>query len=280
MIVQNFGYHMHSTHSDGKNTLKEMIEQAIRLGWNEIGFSDHLIVHKDIKTSPSWKVLKKYYGAHIYRDNFTEAKKAFKAYKDEIKYLRTQYPIKIYIGAEVDYFTYNGWLDEFLDFRHELNLDYYVSGNHFLFDDDGSLIDPALLNEITPDTSEQKKIISRHFATIGEAAKSGLFDFIAHIDYMRRVNICTSEAFYTDKMKLIETLSVTNTPVEINTKGILKFGEAFPCCWMLEEMKKHHIPVVISDDSHNISRIGENFVFVEKLLQEMNYTNRWKLNRE
>ena len=33
--------HLHTTFSDGKNSPEEMVEEAIRLGLSEIGFSDH-----------------------------------------------------------------------------------------------------------------------------------------------------------------------------------------------------------------------------------------------
>ena len=175
------------------------------------------------------------------------------------------------------FFTYDGWLEEFIDFRQELGLDYYVSGNHFLINDNNQIIDPQDINIIVPDISEQKKLISHHFHTITQAVNSGLFDFIAHIDYMRRLKICNPEAFYKEKMQLISALATTNTATEISTKGIIKFGEPFPCHWMLEEMKQQNVPLVISDDSHTTDRIGENFAFVETMLKNINYTNRWKL---
>ena len=36
-----FDLHMHTTWSDGKNTPEEMIEEAIRLGLETVGISDH-----------------------------------------------------------------------------------------------------------------------------------------------------------------------------------------------------------------------------------------------
>ena len=54
-MIQNFGYHTHTYFSDGANTVDEMIEQACHLGFREIGISDHLIVHKNIKQSPSYQ---------------------------------------------------------------------------------------------------------------------------------------------------------------------------------------------------------------------------------
>ena len=40
--------------------------------------------------------------------------------------------LKVKVGAEVDWFVYDGWEEEFAAFRKESGLDYYISGNHFL----------------------------------------------------------------------------------------------------------------------------------------------------
>ncbi|MBQ8436367.1 MAG: hypothetical protein IJX20_01815 [Alphaproteobacteria bacterium] len=45
-------------------------------------------------------------------------------------------------------------------------------------------------------------------------------------------------------------------------------------------MKEYNISTLISDDAHHIDDIGNEFKRIEKNLTEMNYTNRWKLNRE
>lgn len=52
--MQNFSYHTHTNISDGKNTIEEMVAKAVDLGWKEIGISNHLIVHKDIKLSTGY----------------------------------------------------------------------------------------------------------------------------------------------------------------------------------------------------------------------------------
>ena len=45
--MQKYTYHCHTTFSDGKSSIKEMLDQAVRLGFTEIGISDHLAVHKN-----------------------------------------------------------------------------------------------------------------------------------------------------------------------------------------------------------------------------------------
>ena len=36
-MIQNFSLHTHTTFSDGRNSISEMVEQAKKLGWKAIG---------------------------------------------------------------------------------------------------------------------------------------------------------------------------------------------------------------------------------------------------
>ena len=154
-MLQNFSYHTHSTWSDGCNTLREMLDRAVSLGWKEIGFSDHLIVHKDMKKSPSWLRMQKEKAPWIYGDSFAAAAEKFKAYKSELLELAQEYPLKLYFGAEVDYFPYPEWKREFRAFQNEIGLDYYISGNHFLIDNDNQVIDPHSIEYLGYDENRQ-----------------------------------------------------------------------------------------------------------------------------
>ncbi len=48
-MIQNFSLHTHTTFSDGRNSISEMVEQAKKLGWKAIGISDHLTVHPSLR---------------------------------------------------------------------------------------------------------------------------------------------------------------------------------------------------------------------------------------
>lgn len=278
--MQNFSYHTHTIFSDGRNTAEEMVQQAVKCGLSEIGFSEHLVVHKNFRQSPSWPKLEAYHGAHIYRTDFSEAIKAFEVYKAEINRLKSLYPLKIYIGAEVDFFTYDGWLEEFKNFQKQTNLDYYITGNHFLFSEDCEYpIDADELTKHIPNPSQQKEYLQRHFLTINKAAQSGIFDFIAHIDYMRRVSGCNDENFMPEKELLLQTLAKHNIPAELSTKGLRKNGRCYPAPILLQKMLVLNIPVIISDDAHRCDELCRNFSDAEKLLHNLGYKNRWKLNK-
>ena len=40
-------------------TIEEVLDKAVSLGWEEIGISDHLIIHKDMKQSPFYDLILK-----------------------------------------------------------------------------------------------------------------------------------------------------------------------------------------------------------------------------
>ena len=51
--MQNFTYHAHTNGQgifDGRNTASEMICRAEELGFEELGISNHLIFHPNLKT--------------------------------------------------------------------------------------------------------------------------------------------------------------------------------------------------------------------------------------
>ena len=271
--MQKFSYHTHTCFSDGKNTAEEMIQQAIDLGWEELGISEHLIVHKNIADSFSWYSWKK--EPKIFHFDFNSIYDSFAKHIEDVQEIAGKYNIKVRVGAEVDFFTYSGWFDEFMKFKERINLDYYISGNHFLFIDDecSNIID--IKDAAHLDIKEQENCIRRHFKTLGEAAKSGVFSFIAHIDYIRKTQICGRFDFLEEKKELIKVFTETNTATEVSTKGLRKANDFYPNSDMIKQLMDNNIKLVISDDAHRVGELGYNFSDAEKVFSDNNYSNRW-----
>lgn len=250
-------------------------------GWKEIGFSDHLIVHKDMKKSPSWLRMQKEKSTLEFMVTVSPPlPKNLRHISPELLEAGAGIPLKIYFGAEVDYFPYPEWKREFRAFQNEIGLDYYISGNHFLIDNDNQVIDPHSIEYLGYDENRQKELLSRHFRIMAEAVASGLFTFLAHLDYMRRVKICTTEMFWKEKTAVVKALAEKGMPVELSTKGLTKSSEMFPARKILQELKRYNVPVVISDDAHETQRLGADFKAAETLLKQLNYANRWKMHQE
>lgn len=276
--IQAFSYHTHTTFSDGHNTVDEMLEQAVKLGWSEIGVSDHMIIHENIRSSCSWPHLAKFFG-RVYFDDFASVYEAASRNIERIRKAALNYPIKVFIGYEVDYFTYPGWHDKFEKLRKKLEIDYLLTGNHLIQTDMGqTIITAAKFKEVVTDCRERHRLLLEHYQTIIKAIDSGFFDFVAHVDLLRGFDGEDADAFMPARLEVTKKLAETGTAFELSTKGLRKSDDYYPARPLLSELCRLNAPLVISDDAHKIDELGYCFDKAEALLAELNYTNRWKLN--
>lgn len=277
MSAQPFSYHTHTTFSDGKNTAEEMISRAEELCWTDIGMTDHLIIHKNVFDTVADKSFP-ITDNRMFFDTFELAYDNSARNLEKLRQIASRHKIKVSLGYEVDYFTYDGWAEEFDTLVSKLDVDYLISGNHYLCSKDGlDIVRKVGFNKSSLDLEEKKQWLKRHFETIIKAIRSRRFAFIAHLDIMRWLDICGEHGFVEDRREIIKALAETNTAFELSTKGLRQSGDFYPSRWMVEESQKYNVPVVISDDAHCISDLGDNFDKAEALLAELNYTNRWKL---
>ena len=99
---------------------------------------------------------------------------------------------------------------------------------------------------------------------------------MAHIDLHKIFNLGVGPEWDKQKWQVIETLSEYNQPFELNTSGWNKANEQHPHDWMLRELAKRNVPIIISDDAHSTQMLGQHFARAEQLLSDINYTNHWK----
>ena len=277
--IQSFSYHNHTDFSDGSNTLEEMVAQAKTIGFTEMGISDHLIVHKNTKQSPSYEVWmsKKY--KNMFHSDFKSVLPQYQKHCEHIRKLSMQENFKLYIGFEVDYFTYDGWLEELKDFLAQLDYDYVISGNHMFFDEKcENITDISCLNKESIGEYISDGCFQRHFRVMKEAIESGVFRFLAHIDYARKLGdeYCGPDMFVNEKNAVLAAAQKNNVPIEISTKGLRRIGDLYPCAEIIKEISKRKIEVVISDDAHKKEELGADFVAAEQIIQSAGITRRLK----
>ena len=194
MTVQNFSYHSHTNFSDGNNTLEEMVAQAKKLGFCELGISDHLCVHKNIRQSKSWPLWEQRGNSHIFKRDFKEILPDFQKHCEHIRKVSAQSGLKLYVGFEVDFFTYSGWFAELQDFLKQLDYDYIITGNHMLFDEKcESLID---LYDMPVSSFTSKIILSGSSSLPLESAKFSESSLCTQSSEPRIGLIPSSEAYF------------------------------------------------------------------------------------
>lgn len=271
-IMQKYTYHTHNNFEDifdGSSSCEDMIAKAVELGFEEIGISNHFIVH------PNMSMVNKMF--------FNDSKLALDIYKrsyDEIDRVATKYPIKVLKGFEVDFFPSSTWRNMFEKMIKELNPDYLIGSTHFVRNNEETeMYNIYYLEQYYKDKSPEKfnLFLTNYWNNIISAVESGYFNFIAHLDYCTLFNLSVSSEWNDIKYKLIETLIKYNQPFEINTKGIERINRTYPENWIIEELVKANVPVLISDDAHSTDRIGDNFECVENFLNKINCKNRYKI---
>lgn len=239
-------YHMHSVLSDGKNSYEEMVLSAISKGLDEIGFTDHVCL-KPV----DWAI--RVEDIPVMTRQILDLKAE---YKNEIQ---------IRYGIEVDYFP--GREDELRDLIDSIPVDYVIGSVHFIgdwnFDTDQSLYGKW----------SNDKLYEKYFTLIKQAAQSGLFDIIGHIDIIKKFRVypeSNQDKLFDDTLKIIKD---HNLVVELNTGGMDRpCAEFTPSPHLLQMCYQHHIPVTLSSDAHRAEQIARHYESAVALLSHIGYT--------
>lgn len=256
-----------------------MVAQAKKIGFTEMGISDHLIVHKNMHQDKSWVYLKDKDAPHVYNNDFKSLVEKFKQHCEHLRRLAKEENFKIYIGFEVDYFPYDGWVDELKWFLSQLDFDYLQTGNHF-FCEEGceNIINMTYFKQVCQDTSLYQEYTRRHLEIMKQAVESKMFKFLAHIDYVRKYgpDVYDINKFTTEKAQILDALQTTGTALEVSTKGLRKVGDFYPDETIINAAAERNIQMLISDDAHRVEELGADFDKAEEVLAKYPNVQRLK----
>jgi histidinol-phosphatase (PHP family) len=171
------------------------------------------------------------------------------------------------LGIEADFVP--GAEDRTANLLQAREFDYVVGSVHFIREgavdmDDYSVWDSGRSVE---------QIWQRYFQTIGEAARSGLFDVLAHPDL---VKVWGSERplpegdlrrYYE---LALDGIADSGIAVEVSTAGLRKrVAELYPAPAFLEMCLEAGAPVALSSDAHRPQDIGADYDRALELLDEL-----------
>ncbi len=249
MIKQDL--HVHSNYSDGKNTLREIVEEAINLNLQTIGFSDHS--YTDFDTSYCIK------------------KELISHYISEINSLKKEYngTINIRCGIEQDYYST----------IEASNFDYIIGSIHYIkVNDEYIPIDET--TEILKNAADKHfngdiySLVELYFKTVSDVINKTNADIIGHFDLITKFNE-NSELFDESNPRYIEAfksaadiLLKSDKMFEINTGAISRGyrSSPYPSSSVYQYLKENGARFVLSSDSHSIDTLCFKFTEYENLI--------------
>jgi histidinol-phosphatase (PHP family) len=238
-------HHTHTLYSDGKAEPIDYVNQAIRSGFDILGFSEHSPLPFD--------------------NPFSFRKVNTAAYCSLINEMKLKYAdqLEICLGLELDYIP--GMSEPFSVTRDAFKLDYMIGAVHLVkpggrdelwFTDGPShdTYDKGLNDFFAGDIREA---VTAYYKQVNEMISTQEFNILAHFDKIKMHNrdrfFREDERWY--KGLVDETISLIrerNLIVEVNCRGIYKKRSptTYPGLEILKKLKELSVPVMVNSDAH------------------------------
>jgi histidinol-phosphatase (PHP family) len=216
-------------------------ESAAARGIQELGASEH--VHRFVQALDVWTHPWYRHWAVDDLDRYCE-------------FVNRETDLKL--GIEVDFLP--GREDRIANLLDGREWDYVVGSVHFLRDQaidlgEGRWAEFGIWRSGKPD-----EVWARYFETLGEAARTGLYDILAHPDLVKvwgrgaPVPEGDLRRFYELAM---DGIAESDVAIEVSTAGLRKpVGEIYPAVGFLEMCLEVGRPVALSSDAHLPEQIG------------------------
>jgi histidinol-phosphatase (PHP family) len=171
------------------------------------------------------------------------------------------------LGIEADFVP--GAEDRMANLLSEREFDYVIGSVHFLRDDAVDMDDFGIWK--TGRSAEE--IWRRYFQTVGEAARSGLFDVIGHPDLVKvwgRERPRPEGDLRRYYELALEGIAGGQVAVELSTAGLRKrAAELYPAPAFLEMCVQAGVPVALSSDAHRAEDVGADYEVALALLEAL-----------
>jgi histidinol-phosphatase (PHP family) len=246
-------YHMHTPlcrHASGEPT--EYAAQALALGIQEIGFTDHSPMRAD--DFDNWRMR---------FDQLDE-------YVDKVRKAQKDHPnLVVRLSLEVDYLPgQEDWIRE-LAAKHPW--DYLIGSVHYI-SESWAIDDPHRISEWKH--RDAFEVWSAYFDRLTMAAESKLFDIIGHADLPKKFGIVPSQSCTPLFRRFLTAAQKSGVAVELNTAGLRKdCKEIYPSPAFVQLMHEHRIPITFGSDAHAIAEVGCDFDKALHLACSTGYTH-------
>ncbi len=262
-MLQNL--HTHTTFCDGRDTPEEMVNHAIGLGFDSLGFSGHART--------------RFFEDYETRD--------MDGYIAEIKRLQTEYAdkIEILLGVEMDYYS--------VGITDTSPFEYKIASVHT-----AEYKNDILYYDLSAERTREQ--IEKYFDGDGTAFALTYFekvaelpyimdaDFIGHFDIVTKFSekhpelIDTNSGKYRDAaLNALHTVIRKNEFFEVNTGAIGRGYRTtpYPAPFILDEMRALGAKLVLTSDCHNKNFLDVGFREARQLISAAGFDTVYRLTR-
>ena len=250
-------YHTHTTYCDGTSTPREIVDNALKLGFTHIGFSGHMDadVHMNLRK-----------------------------YVDEIRLLQNEYRDRICILCGVEW-------DNLYDTSCNEGMDYIIGSTHFLdvqYDRPLSIDDTPedvvlLCNEFYG--GNYYTLCKEYFELEAKIIDKFPCTFIGHFDLVKKFNNTlhfvdeNDPRYLKPAFEAVDYLVGKGIPFEVNTR-LAKHGVLFPGEILLKRIHSLGGEIIISSDAHKATELNNGFEYAMMIIRECGFDHILYLNRD
>ena len=236
MSFSNF--HTHTTYCDGKNTPRELVEQALELGCRQIGFSGHSYT----ETGDA--------------EPYCMTPAGTRAYKAEIRALQSEYRdrIEILLGLERDAFSVD----------HDDDYDFVIGSVHYVYKD-------GVYLPVDESRESQIEAVNRHYGgdfygfvedyyrLVGDIDRLTNCDVVGHFDLITKFNepgdlFDVGDRRYREAAeRALNKLMHKGLIFEINYGAIARGYRTtpYPDPWLQDLLRQNGEKLLFSSDCHD-----------------------------
>ena len=222
------------------------------MGLDEIGLSDHYVL-APVARELDWSIGLSGLGDYVQAVQSAAAEAGDK--------------LAVRLGLEADFFPETA--SALGNLLRMYPFDFVIGAVHFV---DGFPIDESAENWERLGQKERDEIMRGYWVRVGEMAKSGLFDFAAHLDLSKRYGFRPSVDLAEEISATLNAIAQADMAVEINTAGwYMPCAEIYPQRSIIAECRRRGIPVLITADAHEPADLTRGFERACGLLRELGY---------
>ena len=252
-------YHVHLRPDDSRATFASAFtaanvaryrDAAEQAGIAELGVSEH--IHRFQQSLAVWD-------HPFWREQALDDIDAY------CEFVRQETDLRL--GLEVDFVP--GREDRTQNLIERCELDYVVGSVHFL----GELAVDFDRFDICEASRSPEDVWRRYFETLAAAARSGMFDILAHPDLVKMWG--ASRPAPAGELRryyepALEAIAESGIAVEVSTAGLRKpVAEIYPAPAFIEGVLEAGAPIALSSDAHLPEQVGFGYDLALELLETL-----------